>query len=79
MNQFLREELAEILREAPLPPVTHPEISVLLIKACALLEVLRPASELAEAQTMESRAINAALSCIHEASRLARASEDTSR
>jgi len=69
MNQFLREEIAEILRESPLPPAPDPEIGTLLAQASAVLEVLRP--PVAQQETIESRAVTAALGFIDRASMLA--------
>lgn len=43
MNEFLREELANILRESPLPDILDPGIEQSLAEAKLLLQVVQPA------------------------------------
>ncbi|PZP58306.1 MAG: hypothetical protein DI597_19435 [Pseudoxanthomonas spadix] len=68
MNDFLREELANILREAPLQDVLDPGIEQSLAEAKALLQVMQPHG--AQADSLEARAIGAVLDRVSRATEL---------
>ncbi|TAA43832.1 hypothetical protein EAT51_00040 [Pseudoxanthomonas winnipegensis] len=68
MNELLREEIADILREAPFPDVLDPGIEQLLAEAKALLQVVQPPGS--EADTLEARTIGAVLDRVNRATEL---------
>ncbi|TMN24528.1 hypothetical protein [Pseudoxanthomonas sp. X-1] len=69
--QLLREELTQILRESPLPPLedpVDPGVQQALAEAKALLQVMQPHGS--QVDTIEGRTIGAVLDRVSRATEL---------